>query len=354
MLDDGPFEIHGVNYYPSDTPWDLFWSSYEPETIDRDLAIVRGLGLNSVRIFIPFWQFGGPNVDEAYLDKLDDFLARASANEIKVVVTLFDFRVDYRLLSWSSGDRHLEALIPRYRNNSAILAWDLKNEPDRDYGAGKDLVDAWLVHVGRVVRELDPNHLLTIGWSSPEAAVSLTDSVDLVSFHYYALAEDLADSFDLIRLAAPSKPILLGEFGLPTWNSPFFPNGHTEREQATYFADVLTAMRGTDSSGYLAWTLFDFSDVPASVAGRFPWQIGPQKHLGVLRVDGTPKASAALLAPGANLDVPRESPLARFFKPFWVFFAAIVCGFAILFFVVVRLSARAIRAYAHKADTSPD
>jgi hypothetical protein len=35
-------------------------------------------------------------------------------------------------------------------------------------------------------------------------------------------------------------------------------------------------------------------------------------------VDGTPKQAAALLAPGAALEVPRPAPLARFVKPFWL------------------------------------
>jgi hypothetical protein len=85
-----------------------------------------------------------------------------------------------------------------------------------------------------------------------------------------------------------------------------------------YYADVLGFMRTTNASGYLAWTLFDFSHVPHTVAGRFPWQTEPQKHLGVLGQNGTPKRAALLLAPNASLDVPRIPGWARFFKPFWL------------------------------------
>lgn len=332
LVDGAPYPVAGINYYPSATPWDRFWSTYDGETIDADFAVIRGLGLNTIRIFIPFHQFGGAQPHEEYLLKLDDLLDRASAHELKVIVTLFDFRVDYRLLSWPETDRHLEALIPRYREHSAILAWDLKNEPDRDYGAGVANVQAWLRHVARLVRFHDPNHLMTIGWSTPNAAQALTDVVDLISFHYYALASDLPGAFASIRAVAPDRPIMLGEFGLPTWNSFFFPHGHTEREQASYYADVLTAMRATDGAGYLAWTLYDFPEVPPSVAGRFPWQVGPQGHLGVIRADGTAKPAAALLAPGAVLDgVPREYALARFFKPFWLLMlTTFACGVAIM------------------------
>jgi hypothetical protein len=66
----------------------------------------------------------------------------------------------------------------------------------------------------------------------------------------------------------------------------------------------------------MVWTLYDFSKVPANVAGRMPWTNSPQQHLGVLRADGAPKLAAALLAPGASLDVPRPTLLARLLKPF--------------------------------------
>lgn len=318
LVDGQPFQIAGINYYPQATPWDLFWPNYDGALVEQDFQAIRAMGLNTVRVFIPFYQFGGPEVNEAYLEALDDLLTRADNQGLKVIVTLFDFRVEYALLAWPAGDRHLEQLIPRFKHHPAILAWDLKNEPDRDFGLGQSHVEAWLAHVARVVRGLDPNHLITVGWATAGAAPILANELDIVSFHYYLLASDLPGAFAAIRTAVPDRPIVLQEFGIPTWNSFVFPHGHTETEQASYYADILAVMRQTDSAGYLAWTLYDFTNVPPSVAGRFPWQIGPQKFLGVIRPDGTAKPAAALLAPGASLDVPREGPIQRFLKPFWL------------------------------------
>jgi hypothetical protein len=180
------------------------------------------------------------------------------------------------------------------------------------------VVDTWLRHTLRLARQYAPHHLLTVGWSTPQAAHALTDDVDVVSFHFYAPAAELPAEYASIRAAAPQRPILLGETGLPTWNSWFFPHGHTEAEQAQYYADVLTALRDTDSAGFLAWTLYDFTHVPPDVAGRYPWQTGPQRHLGVVRTDGTLKPAARLLAPDAALDVPQVPGWARFIKPFWL------------------------------------
>jgi hypothetical protein len=319
LLDGQPYHVAGMNYYPQATPWDAFWRDYDPDIIDRDFARMRAMGLNTVRVFVPFAQFGGPEVAPPMLNRLDDLLARAEAHGLRVVVTLFDFRTTYDPLLWPQSDRHLEALLTHFAANPTILAWDIKNEPDRDYAAaGRATVDSWLLHTLRLARQYAPHHLLTIGWTTPQAAPTLAAEVDIVSFHFYAPAAELPAQQAALRRAAPERPLLLGEFGLPTWNSWLFPHGHTEAEQAAYYADVLGALRSSESAGYLAWTLYDFAEVPPQVAGRFPWQTGPQRHLGVLRVDGTPKQAAALLAPGAALEVPRPAPLARFVKPFWL------------------------------------
>lgn len=317
-IDGQPYTVAGINYYPQATPWERFWPQYDPALIDADLTRIRTLGLNTVRIFVPYEQFGGPLVEPAMLDRLADLLDRATAHDLRVIVTLFDFRSDYNPLLWADADRHMETILTRFAVHPAVLAWDLKNEPDRDYAtSGQALVEAWLEHSARQARRYAPHHLISIGWSTPTAATALVDMVDVVSFHFYAPAEQLAPSYTTLR-AATTRPILLTEFGLPTWNSFAFPNGHSEAEQAVYFADVLAALRTSDTAGTLAWTLYDFTQVPANVAGRWPWQTGPQQKLGVLRADGSAKPAAALLAPGAELGVPQLAPWARLLKPFWL------------------------------------
>ncbi|MBP1464904.1 cellulase family glycosylhydrolase [Candidatus Chloroploca sp. M-50] len=342
-LEGVPFHVMGINYYPQATPWDTFWPQYSPAVIDRDLSRIKGLGLNTIRIFIPYEQFGGPRVDLVMLDRLGDLLDRAQAQDLKVIVTLFDFRADYGLLQWASADRHLEAILPRFATHPAILMWDLKNEPDLDDKvSGAPIVDAWLAHTVTLVRRLAPHHLVTIGWSSPMAARRLADQVDIVQFHYYAPVVEFAPAYAALRTEVPDRPVLLGEFGLPTWNS-VFPHGHTEAEQAVYYADLLTAMREVDAVGTLAWTLYDFTHVPATVAGRWPWQTGPQAHMGVIRADGREKPAAALLAPGAVLDVPPVPGWARWLKPFWLLVAGGIIAVTAGGVWLTRLHAKAQR-----------
>jgi hypothetical protein len=310
--------IAGINYYPQVTPWDQFWPAYDGAVTERDFALARSLGLNVVRVFVPYAEFGGARVRPEMLDRLQDLLDRAQTHGLLVIPTLFDFWGGYDLLHWPDGDRHLEAILGRFADHPAVLAWDLKNEPDKDYArVGRMTVDAWLAHVIQQARTLAPGQPLTIGWSTPEAAPALAEKLDFVSFHFYAPPAELPTRYAALAAAAPDCPLLLGEFGLPTWNSALFPNGHTEAEQAQYYADILRFMRSTANAGTLAWTLYDFADVPASVSGRLPWRRGAESRLGVIRPDGSPKPAAALLAPGAILDVPAVPGWARWTKPFW-------------------------------------
>jgi len=312
------FQMNGVNYYPQKTPWLEFWPNYDPQLTEEDFTLIRSLGLNTIRIFIPFEQFGGANIDPEMLENLTDILDQADSIDLKVIVTLFDLRSDYDPLFWPHTDRHLETLLTTFAEHPAILAWDLKNEPDLDYASnGRETVNAWLQHISKLARVYDPNHLLTIGWSSPEIAATLADRLDFVSYHYYQPTEDLPAHIADLKAEVPGQPLVLTEFGLPTWNS-IFPNGHTEAEQALYYASILKYLRQKDLPGYLAWTLYDFRRVPASLFGRFPWRTGPQKHLGIIRANGTAKPSAVLLAQEGELTVPGLSPWSRFLKPFWL------------------------------------
>jgi hypothetical protein len=367
-LDGQPYQIAGINYYPQATPWDKFWLNYNPAIIEKDLALMQSLKLNAVRIFIPFTQFGGPHLGETPvtqaitstvtvadktlvkdpLAKLDDFLAKADKHGLKVIVTLFDFRTDYSLLLWPQADRQLETLLTHYKDSATILAWDLKNEPDLDYRTNKrELVDAWLSHVSRMARVFDPYHLLTIGWSSPAAAQALTDRVDFVSFHYYAPAPELSKHYQALQAAAPGLPIAMTEFGVPTWNSFFFPGGHSEPEQAEYYADLLTFLRTNHSAGYMAWTLYDFSYVPSTVAGGLPWQNSSQKELGIVKADGKLKPAAQLLAPDANFQVTHIPGWARFLKPFWI---TVIILLVLSLLLVVKL----VQRRRKKLLTSPE
>lgn len=330
-LNDQPFTIRGINYYPQDEPWEKFWANYDSAVVEADFELLHELGLNSVRVFIPYeWptppsheEGGGHGAEEAvdedeieqYMrDSLDDLLALAEKYDLKVIVTLFDFRTDYQILVWPNADRQVDALVPYFAEHPAILAWDVKNEPDFDRdGNTPEMVDTWLGHIAYKIRQHDPNHLVTIGWATPENAQLLHEVVDFVSFHYYGPADELAGKMQNLQTAVSDKPIVMTEFGLPTYNSFFSFEGHSENEQAIYYSDIRKVLNETENGGYMAWTLYDFSSVSRHVGGG-----ASQKHLGVIDGNGRLKAAAFLLAEEANFSIPQLSFADRFLKPVYV------------------------------------
>jgi hypothetical protein len=300
QLDGQPFLVRGANYYPAVTPWTLFWPHYDRKQTARDLRAMRQLGLNTARIFVPYDDFGGDVVDPAQVASLQDFLDQAQTNGLKVIVTLFDHRTDHSIENWGADELHLAGIVAPVAGHGAILAWDIKNEADRDAAFNTPARNmAWLRHMAGEVRRLDPHHLITVGWSTPAAAAAAPDDfVDLVSFHYYDAAADYAAGLAALHAVGDNRPLLLSEYGQSTWRW-LWPAAYLEAQQAGHIAAIRAAnAQGGEQgaiAGELVWALYDFSTVPLAEF-RFPWQQATQAHMGVLRTDGSAKPAAALLA----------------------------------------------------------
>jgi len=291
MIDNKPFVIKGINYYPQATPWAMFGEEFNESTVGKDFEIIRNAGLNCVRIFVQYAEFGKADVDAEKLKKLKIVLDLATKSGLKVIVTLFDFYGDYAVLDWSLTHRHAEAIVIEFNNHPAILAWDLKNEPDLDFESrGKDNVIAWLSHKAKVIRKFAPDHLVTIGWSSPEAAINLKDEVDIVSFHYYRDVDDFKSHFSILENNIPDKPLVLQEFGLSSYRGFWNPFGNSDNEQANYHQKMQNFFQEKEVS-FMSWTLYDFDNIPISVVGRKPWHQSKQKYFGFLDRLGNPKPS---------------------------------------------------------------
>ncbi len=310
--------VSGINYYPRETPFEFFWPEYDSHTVAEDLDRVVTLGADSIRIFLPFDQLGGRWTTTEDMNPVVDLLDLAGERDLGVVVTLFDGRTDHRTDKWDSDRAHLATVVSTLAEHPALVMWDVKNEPDRDIGANgvdEQLMYAWLGEMAHQVRAMDEATPITIGWSTPQAALAAPVQTDVVSYHYYGPVDELAALGRAVEQHAEGRPVLLTEYGLPTWNS-VFPGGHTETEQAAYVGGIRQSQEAVGITGSMIWTLWDLQTGPAD-AGRLPWNTGPQTSLGVLRADGSPKPAAALIAAGNIDDAPGVSPINRLGKRFW-------------------------------------
>ncbi len=271
------FEVRGVNYiHPStadlskcaalqfgadgNCPWDI-------APISADFDTLRGLGVNTVRVFLNYYVFGGaraadPNYSmDQPLAHLDTLIAEASKRGIYVLpVLLAKYPQDrFRPEDYATAlELHVRPVVRHLAGKPGVLAWDLFNEPDlggpidqrcwdwdnADFPLCFPLANERLHFVQTVhdtVKQLDPARLTTVSlgfaknYFRPEKAdLHLADVVDFFAFHYYdddpydsgryaahwyygqGFPADLRRAIDELAVLKPAKPIVITELGFPT------------------------------------------------------------------------------------------------------------------------------------------
>ncbi len=281
--------VKGINYYPQATPWDMFGDGFDTEIISNDFKIIQEAGLQSIRIFVQYDDFGKANVQDDKLKKLEETLDIAKQHNLKVMITLFDFYGEYSVLDWTLNRRHAQTIVSRLKDYAALYAWDIKNEPNLDFESrGEEQVIAWLDMMVNFVKSTDGQHPVTIGWSNAESAFILNDQVDFVSFHFYEDLDTLEEVYSSLKKQIPQKSIVMSEFGVSSYKGLWNPLGNSEKEQASYHKEA-QEMIAKNKISFMSWTLYDFVEIPKEVVGRLPWRKNNQKYFGFIDEKGDEK-----------------------------------------------------------------
>jgi endo-1,4-beta-mannosidase len=170
--------------------------------------------------------------------------------------------------------------VNRYKDEPAIMLWDLRNEGDIDYGLHpsfpkkfeQQAVLDWLAHTAELVRGIDSRHPITAGWWNGTLATA--DIVDVLSFHHWSSALELSGQIAWVQ-ARSSKPILVEEIG---YSSVY----RDEATQAQSLKETLETATQKGIAGWLVWTAFDF--VPPN--GQ---PVNVEHGFGLWRTDLSPK-----------------------------------------------------------------
>jgi hypothetical protein len=261
----------GCNYIPSTAinQLEMFQAdTFDPETIDRELALAQGLGFNSVRVFLHdlLWL----QDREGFLGRCDEFLSIADRHGIGVMFVLFDscWHPQPRLgpqpeplpfthnSGWVQGPgaealqdpaacprlrEYVLGVVGRFADDPRVVVWDVWNEPDNlDGGAVKRpglepknkvaLVNSLLPEAFAWAREAKPTQPLTSGvWRDSDNVTKLDTCKriqiahsDLVSFHSYGDAASLGRCIE--NLSAYGRPLLCTEFMARPNKSTFEPH----------------------------------------------------------------------------------------------------------------------------------
>lgn len=315
-----PIKLKGINFYPKDQPWDRMWKQWNGPAAQRDLARASELGINSVRILVPYEPDTGWTDKETgqvrpdYLNQLQQMVQLAGDMDLKVIISLFDF-YDVSEDKWHPGSPsearqklYLQTIVSTFANDDRVLAWDLHNEPDQYY-TWRELKNPrawvdWFDMVATEVRRLDHNHPLTIGMSlfdhlfvadstgspyleEPNRGRTAADISDFLSFHSYN-AGNMDWQIRYISTRS-NKPIVLEETGWPT-GPPCQQPDYGEDRQVVLFNIMVEAAQRYDIAGMMQWQLWDL--------GPMGGQETHEGYFGLLRRDGTWKPAMPIFRDG--------------------------------------------------------
>ncbi len=235
---DRKFFVKGVTYGPfrPDAEGHYLGTS---ERLDRDLALMREMGLNVLRIYHrpPLW-----------------FLDRCAAAGMRVLITL----PWAKHIEFLRERRHHEAItesvhaaVAEHAGHPAIFGYLVGNEisPTMVRWLGVRRVTEFIEHLIRVSREANPDVLYSYA-SYPPTEFLLPQNVDFLCFNVYLHYQREFERY-LLRLQnlAEERPLMLGEFGMDTIR-------HTEDEQAEMLSWHLDSVVKCGLAGtvFFAWT----------------------------------------------------------------------------------------------------
>jgi endo-1,4-beta-mannosidase len=279
----------GAHWVPAKTgmQWPVRWNVAE---LEADFAKMRVLGFNTVR-FDLLWAWFEPRPGSYHPEafaQLDVFLRLAHQYGIYLHPTLFiggEVGEAFWDVPWRQG-RHPHAdpemlrlqtdlaaeFARRYREEPAILAWDLTDEPPY-WIVGRQTTDAmainWTRLIAGAVRRDDPARLLCVGTSmedlnhGPFRPDNLAAEVDFFSVHPYSiytldrfpdpmLSErgTYAAAFQATLSLGAGRPAMIHEFGASA--AQYSPDRIAAYDRVTLYSGLAAG-----ACGFLPWCYTD-------------------------------------------------------------------------------------------------
>lgn len=282
------FLVVGANWVPAKAgmQWPVQWN---PSEIDADFAKMAQMGFNTVRLDL-IWAWFEPRPGyynpEAFA-QFDYLIKLAHKYKIYINPILFTggevgeawWDVPWRMGRDPQSNPEMlyfetnlaEEFGRRYANETAIIAWDLADEPP--FWISENTTDAMAVNWTRLIaggiRKFDKTHPIVVGTATeglthgPFRPDTIAGDVDFLSVHPYTIyTQNLfpdpmvsergtyGAAFATTLSLGAGKPVMLQELGAST--AQYSPEKITEFERTSFYSAL-----GAGSNGFLPWCFTD-------------------------------------------------------------------------------------------------
>ena len=337
-LDGTYFSRNGRRFIPVGAHWvparaALDWpTDWKPAEIEADFAKMRDLGFNTVRLDL-FWAWFEPrpgDYNPEAFRQFDFLITLAHRYRLYLHPSLFiggEVGEAYWDVPWRHGrhphadpemlrleTNHAAELARRYRGESAILAWDLTDEPPFWIAAGST-TDAmainWTRLIAGAIRRYDPEHPLVVGTSQedlnrgPFRPDNIRDEVDFFSVHPYSIyARTLfpdpmlsergtyGSAFQIALSSGAGHPAMVQELGASS--AQFSPERIADFDRVSLYSGLAAG-----SNGFLLWC---FTDAAPDTYQRAPYLRAPHEtQFGLTTWDRRDRPRAAVFRTFARL-----------------------------------------------------
>lgn len=314
----------GANWIPAKTAmqWPTEWN---PKAIEADFARMHELGFNTIRLdFVWAWLEPRPgDYDPDAFRKLDFLMSMANRYQIYLHPSLLIggevgeafWDVPYREGRHPHSDPdmlrietdHVGELARRYGKESAILGWDLTDEPPF-WIVPDSTTDAMAINWTRLlswsIRRHDTLHPIVVGTSmedvgrGPFRPDDLREEVDFFSVHPYSIyAPKLfpdamlsqrgtyGTAFETALSGGAGRPVMVQEIGASSAQ-------YDPEEIAKFLRASLYSGLGAGANGFLIWC---YTDAAPEQWHRVPYLRSPHEtQFGLTTWDGEDRPSAQM------------------------------------------------------------
>ncbi len=282
------FLVVGAHWVPAKAAmqWPLQW---DPQDIAADFAQMERMGFNTVRLDL-MWAWFEPrpgNYNPQAFEQFDQLIALAHKHHIYLHPTLFvggEVGEAYWDVPWRLGrnpqsdpemlrleTNHAQEFGRRYGRETAILAWDLTDEPP--FWIAADTSDAMAVNWTRLIagglRKYDKLHPIVAGVSTqdmehgPFRPDTIAADVDFLSVHPYTIyTPDLfpdpmvserstyGAAFETTLSRGAGRPVMVQEMGASS--AQYTPEKISDFDRVSLYSAL-----GAGANGFLLWCYTD-------------------------------------------------------------------------------------------------